>query len=301
MSRLPGGTGFQPVTIPNTHRLKACAPRRWTPGSALALLAMAALSAAFLLPFAWSVSASLKGLAQVYEYPPTLAVAQPQWSNYPQALSRLPFGRFMLNTLVLCAAGVTGQLLTASMAGYAFARLRWPGRDVLFVVLLAGMMLPVQVLLVPHFLLYRQLDWVNTYKPLIVPSWLGGAAFFIFLFRQFFRAIPAELEQAARLDGAGEWQIYWRIFLPLSKPVLITVGLLSLVGHWHELLGPLIYLSDTRAYPVSLGLRMYQSMEGSFVHLLMAASVVATVPLVILFFLAQRYFTRSLLLTGSKG
>jgi len=153
---------------------------------------------------------------------------------------------------------------------------------------------------VPHFVLYQKLDWVGTYKPLIVPSWLGGSAFFIFLFRQFFRAVPADLEQAARLDGASEWQVYWRIFLPLSKPVLITVGLMSFVAHWQEFMGPLIYLSDFQRYPISMGLRMYQTMEGSFVNLLMAASLVATAPLVVLFLVGQRYFTRSLLLTGSK-
>lgn len=266
----------------------------------LALLALVALSAVFLLPFVWSLSASLKGLGQVYEFPPKLVVSDPQWGNYTRAMERLPFARFMLNTVVICVACVAGQLLTASMAGYAFARLKFKGRDVLFIILLASMMLPAQVLLLPHFLLYRQLDWVGTYKPLIVPSWLGGSAFFIFLFRQFFRAIPAELEQAARLDGASEWQIYWRIFLPLSKPVLVTVGLLSFVAHWQEFLGPLIYLSDYRRYPISMGLRMYQSMDGSFVNLLMAASLVASLPVLLLFLLGQRYFTRTLLLTGGK-
>lgn len=169
-------------------------------GNILAMVVLVGLSIVFLLPFVWSLSASLKGLGQVYEFPPRLWVENPQWENYPRALARLPFGLFMLNTTIICLAAVAGQLLTASMAGYAFARLRFKGRNFLFIVLLASMMLPAQVLLVPHFLLYRQLDWVGTYKPLIVPSWLGGSAFFIFLFRQFFRTIPAELEQASRLD-----------------------------------------------------------------------------------------------------
>ncbi len=274
---------------------------RLTLGNVLAMGVLIALSAAFLFPFLWSISASLKPLGKVYEFPPSLTVDDPQWRNYPEAMSRLPFGWFVVNTLVICVASVAGQLLTGAMAGYAFARLKWPGRNLFFIVLLAGMMLPSQVLLIPHFLLYRNLDWVNTYKPLIVPSWLGGSAFFIFLFRQFFRAVPVELEEAARLDGASEWQIFWRIFLPLSKPVLITVGLMSFVAHWQNFMGPLIYLSDFRRYPISMGLRMYQSMDGSFVNLLMAASLVATLPLVILFLVGQRYFTRSLLLTGSKG
>lgn len=275
--------------------------RRLTLANVLAIVVLLAMSAVFLFPFIWSLSASLKPLGKVYEFPPSLWVGDPQWGNYPRALSKLPFFAFLFNTMVLCVACVAGQLLTGSMVGYAFARLRWPGRDACFILLLAGMMLPAQVLLIPHFVIFKNLDWVNTYKPLIVPSWLGGSAFFIFLFRQFFRAIPLELEQAARLDGASEWQIYWRIFLPLSKPVLITVGLMSFVAHWQEFLGPLIYLSDFNRYPLSVGLRMYQTMEGSFVNLLMAASLLATVPLIILFLLGQRYFTRSLLLTGSKG
>ena len=272
---------------------------RW--GNVVAWVVLAALAAVFVMPLAWSLTTSLKGLDRVYEFPPSLTVADPQWSNYPQALGKLPFVRFVANTLVISVACVAGQLLTGSMAGYAFARLKWPGRDVMFIVLLAGMMLPSQVLMIPHFILYDKLDWVTTYKPLIVPSWLGGAAFFIFLFRQFFRAIPEELSQAARLDGASEFQVFWRIFLPLSKPVLITVGLMSFVRHWQEFLSPLIYLSDFEKYPISLGLRMYQSLEGAWINYLMAASVVALAPLVIIFFLAQRYFVQGLLLSGSKG
>ena len=180
-------------------------------------------------------------------------------------------------------------------------RLRFRGREVWFVVLLATMMLPGQVLLIPHFLLYKHLGWVNTYKPLIVPHWLGGGAFFIFLFRQFFKGIPRELEEAARIDGAGELGIYWRIFLPNAKPVLATVAVLSFIAHWKEFMGPLIYLSDFEKYPISLGLHMYNALEGSWVNLLMAASIVALGPLVVIFFVAQRYFVRGMLLTGTKG
>ena len=283
------------------HRTFRSRPRCLTAGNVAALAVLVIVGGTFLLPFVWSFSASLKSLGKVYEYPPSLWVSQPRWGNYPAALSKLPFAAFMLNTIVLCVASVAGQLLTGSMAGYAFARLRWPGRGMFFVALLASMMLPAQVLLIPHFMLFRGLDWVNTYKPLIVPSWLGGSAFFVFLFRQFFRAVPVELEEAARLDGASEWQIYWRVFLPLSKPVLITVGLMSFVAVWQEFLAPLIYLSDFNRYPISLGLRMYQTLEGSFVNLLLAASLVASLPLIGLFLLGQRYFTRSLLLTGIKG
>jgi len=276
--------------------------RRGRGASTATLPVLVVLAVVFMLPFLWALSASLKPLGRVYEYPPSLLVDDPQWSNYPQALSKLPFGRFIANTFVIAVANVIGQVLTASMAGYAFARLRWRGRNVWFLVLLATMMLPGQVLLIPHFLIYQALGWVNTYKPLIVPGWLGGGAFFIFLFRQFFKAVPRELEEAALIDGASRWQIYRQIMLPLAKPAVATVAVLSFLSHWQEFMMPLIYLSDFHKYPISLGLRMYQAMEGgAMVHYLMAASMVAVLPVLMLFFLAQRYFVRGLLLTGIKG
>jgi len=260
------------------------------------------LSVSFLFPVVWAFGASFKPLAEVYRFPPTLFTWPPRFENYPEALSKLPFAGFIGNTFVITVSAMLGQVLSASLVGYAFARLRWKWRDAWFVCLLATMMLPGQVLLIPHYLIFKNLGWVNTYKPLIVPSWLGGGAFFIFLFRQFFKGIPRELEDAARIDGASEFQIYARIFLPLAKPILITVGIMSFIGHWKEFMTPLIYLSDYERYPIALGLRMYQQVEGgSFVHYLMAASVVALFPLLILFFVAQRHITKALLLTGSKG
>ena len=277
---------------------KSVRERVW---KALMLVALSVLAAAFLMPILWALTASVKGLGEVYQFPPEFWVRDPQWSNYAQALRKLPFVRFMANTLVICVAATTGQVLTASLVGYAFARLRWRGREIWFIIMLATLMLPRQILLIPHYLIYKQLGWVNTYKPLIVPAWLGGGAFFIFLFRQFFKGIPREMEEAARLDGASEWQIYWHIFLPNAKAVLATVGVMSFIAHWKDFMGPLIYLSDFEKFPISLGLMMYNTLEGSWVNYLMAASVVALGPLVILFFFAQRYFVRGLLLTGSKG
>ena len=268
---------------------------------ALMLALLCVLSISFLFPILWALTASIKPLNEVYEFPPSLWVKTPQFSNYGQALSKLPFFRFLLNTLVICVAATTGQVFSSSLVGYAFARLKWKGREVWFIVLLATMMLPAQILLIPHYLIYQSLGWVNTYKPLIVPHWLGGGAFFIFLFRQFFKGIPKEMEEAAYLDGASEWQIYWHIFMPNAKPALATVGVMSFIAHWKNFMGPLIYLSDFEKYPISLGLRMYQSLEGAWMNYLMAASVVALSPLVLIFFLAQRYFVQGLLLTGSKG
>jgi multiple sugar transport system permease protein len=264
-------------------------------------LLLALLAMSFLMPIIWALTASVKDLGEVYRFPPQYWVSDPKWSNYNQALSKLPFFAFLGNTLIICVASTAGQVLTASLVGYAFARLQWRGREVWFVIMLATMMLPRQILLIPHYLIYKQLGWVNTYKPLIVPAWLGGGVFFIFLFRQFFKGIPRELEEAARLDGASEWQIYWHVFLPNAKPVLATVGVMSFITHWKDFMNPLIYLSDFEKFPISLGLAMYNTLEGSWVNYLMAASIVALGPLVILFFLAQRYFVRGLLLTGSKG
>jgi len=265
----------------------------------LALLLV--LSMVFLFPLLWAASASLKSLDQVYHFPPQLWVKDPQWSNYGRALSKLPFFRFIFNTLIIATFSTLGQVLTASLVGYSFARLQWKGRDVLFIVLLATMMLPAQVLMIPHYLINDALGWVRTYKPLIVPSWLGGGAFFIFLFRQFFKSIPKELEEAARLDGASEWQIYSTIMMPLAKPAVATVAVMAFIQRWQDFMGPLIYLSDFSTYPISLGLRMYQTLEGAWVNYLMAASIVALSPLLVIFFLAQRYFVRGLLLTGLKG
>jgi len=296
-SAIPGS----PIRIPHSAVRNRTRRGRGFWRKAISYTILASLAAAFLFPVAWSLTASVKRLDEVYRFPPSLTVSEPQWSNYPRAVSRLPFLRFMLNTVLICVPAVAGQVLTASLAGYAFARLRWRGREVWFIVLLATMMLPGQILLIPHFLMYKSLGWVNTYKPLIVPAWLGGGAFFIFLFRQFFKGIPQGLEEAARIDGASDWQIYWRIFLPNAKPVLATVGVMSFIAHWKEFMAPLIYLSDFEKYPISLGLYMYNSLEGSWVNLLMAASVVALGPLVVLFFVAQRYFVRGMLLTGTKG
>ena len=255
----------------------------------------------FLFPILWAISASLKSLGEVYRFPPSLWAKEWHWANYPDALKKLPFLAFMSNTVVICIAATIGQVLSCSLVGYSFARLRWWGRDVFFIVLLATMMLPGLVLLIPRYLVFDTLGWINTYKPLIVPYWLGESAFFIFLFRQFFKAIPKSLEEAAILDGATTWQIYFHIFVPNAKPVIATVAVMSLIQHWKDFLHPLIYLNEMSKFPISVGLDMYNSLEGSWINLLMAASLTALAPLVTLFFLAQRYFVQGLLLSGTKG
>ena len=257
----------------------------------------------FALPLAWALCASLKPLDKVYAFPPQFLPDQAIWSNYPDALHKLPFFRFLLNTCTIAFGAVAGTVLTASMVGYSFARLKWRGRDFWFVVLLATMMLPAQVLLIPHFLQYKWLGWINTYKPLIVPGWAGGArAFFIFLFRQFFKGVPKELEEAAMLDGANPWADLHADHAAAGQAGLATVAVLSFIAHWQEFHGPAdLPVGLSRSTPSPWACGMYQSVEGSWVNLLMAASLVTLLPLAILFFAAQRYFVKGLLLTGSKG
>ena len=264
-------------------------------------------SALFVTPFLYALSASLKKLDAVYAYPPVLWPALPQWSNYVRAVTLLPFGLFLLNSCLLTAACVVGQLLSGALVAYSFARLRWPGRDFMFVVLLSTMMLPGQVTMIPTFIMWTHLreitgvDWVGTFKPLIVPAYLGGAPVYIFLMRQFFKGIPLELEEAARIDGCSTLQIFRRIVLPLSRPVLATVGVLSFIAHWHDFMGPLIYLDRVETYTLQLGLRMFQTVNGGFTHYLMAASMLVLMPVLVLFFFAQRQLVRGIALTGIKG
>ena len=259
------------------------------------------LSVVFITPFLWALSSSFKQLDDVYAVPPSFIPRPFQPENYTLALSRLPFFQFALNSLFVTLMCVLGQTVTASLVAYSFARMRWPGRNFLFMVLLATMMLPGQVTMIPIFLEFSALGWVGTFKPLIVPAFFGGGAVFIFLMRQFFKGIPAELEDAARIDGCSNLGIYWRIMLPLSRPVLATVAVLSFIGHWHDFMGPLIYLDDVNTYTLQLGLRMFQSMDGSFIHWLMAACMIVLLPVLTLFVIAQRYFVRGIALSGIKG
>ena len=249
------------------------------------------------LPLLWALLASLKALDEFYAYPPTWSIEQPQWSNYRQAAAKLPLFRFLFNSTVITVSSVMGAVLTSSMAGYAFARLPWRGKRFWFVVLLASMMIPAQVLLIPRFLIFQTLGWVGTYKPLIVPAWLGGGAFNVLLFRQFFRSIPREVEEAALIDGASPWQVFARIMLPAAKPAVVAAGLLSFVLHWQEFLDPLIYLSDFRTYPVALGLRMYQSLAGVWGNLLMAAALIALLPVAVVFGVFHRHLAGGLRVT----
>lgn len=261
-------------------------------------LVLGCFALSMLLPFFWMVSTSLKGELEVYEYPPKLFPEKAQWSNYREALTILPFGRFFLNTFIMAFSIVVGQLLICSLAGYAFARLDFPGKNRWFVLYLSTMMLPLIVLLIPRYLLVNALGWVDTYWGLIMTE--INSVWGIFLLRQFFSTLPGELEDAARLDGASEFKIYWRIVLPLSKPALATLGLFSFVWTWQSFLWPLIVTDSLKMRPVEVGIAMFHSMYQADWTYQMAAAVTVMVPTIMLFLFTQRYFVRGIALTGLK-
>jgi len=253
------------------------------------------------LPFAWMLSTSLKDEASVFVFPPEWIPRPVHLENYAQALTVLPFALFFRNTLITTLTPIAGALLSCSVVAYSFARLRWPGRDVLFLVVLATMMLPEQVTMIPQFILYKHLGWIDTFFPLIVPPYFAVGSFNVFLLRQFFLTIPHEMDDAAKIDGASVLGIYWRIVLPLSKPAMAAVAIFVFQGHWNDFLYPLIYLHSQGNFTLALGLRAFQGQYGTDWNLLMAASLVVMAPLLILFFVAQRYFIQGVVFSGVKG
>jgi multiple sugar transport system permease protein len=254
-----------------------------------------------LMPLAWLVSTALKEQGQVFAYPPVWIPNPVVWQNFAEALDRAPLLRWLLNTLIVTVLAVVGNVLTSSLVAFGFARLRFPGRNLLFALLLSTIMLPDIVILVPEFIMFRYLGWVDTLRPLIVPSFLGGGAFNIFLVRQFYLTIPRDFDEAARLDGASNWQIWRDILLPLSRPVLIAVAIFSFVFHWNDFLRPLIYLQSEENKTLALGLRAFISPTDASWNVSMAASLFLVVPVLAMFFLCQRYFLRGVVMTGIQG
>ncbi len=259
------------------------------------------LSIVFLIPLAWSVSTSLQTQEQVYDAEMHWIPKPVQWSNYAKAVTAIPFFTYLRNSVIVTVLSIVGVVLSSSLAAYSFGCLNWPGRDALFVVLLATMMLPPQVTLIPLFILFCELGWVDTLKPLVVPTFLGGGAFFIFLLRQFFKTLPKDLFEAARIDGCTSFGIWWRIALPLSRPALMTVIIFTLNGTWNDFLGPLIYLNSEETKTLALGLQAFTGQTGAAQSELMAVSVLMILPLLVVFFLGQRYFVEGIALTGLKG
>jgi multiple sugar transport system permease protein len=262
-------------------------------------------SLVFLAPLLWMIGTSVKSDKEISHIPPVFFPHQAVWSNYPDALNYLPkdthFGLVTLgNTLIIAVMSVAGTVLSSSLVAFGFARLRWPGRDWLFGILLATMMLPDAVTMMPRFLIFRDLHWIDTLLPLWAPAWFGSA-FNIFLLRQFFMGIPKELEDAARIDGCTPLRTYWSVMLPLVKPALAAVAIMTFLGAWKDFLGPLIYISSPEKMPLSYVLQLYNAAHGGEPALLMAATTLVILPVIVLFFFTQRYFIEGVSLTGIGG
>jgi multiple sugar transport system permease protein/sn-glycerol 3-phosphate transport system permease protein len=265
---------------------------------------------ASMIPFFWTVVSSGKNVNELYRYPPTMWPENPQFiANYTQILTEYPFGIWFRNSFWVTFWALLGTIVSATLVAYGFARFRIPGREVFFFITLATIMLPVEVTLIPTYLLFKELDWINTYKPLIIPAWFGGGAFNIFLMRQFIMGIPYDLDEAAKLDGASSWRILWQVIVPLCKPAIATMATLGFIGQWNNFLYPLIFLNSEDKYVVAVGLRYLQTAvtQGSGAvsrpqdHLLMGAALMVALPCLILFFLGQRYFVQGIVTTGIKG
>lgn len=263
----------------------------------LALMGAALL---FACPLAWMVLSSLKSGTEIAANPTGAWPESWQWENYADAVTVIPYGTYLRNSLVLCVGCVSGTLLSCSMVAYGFARLKWRGRKLMFGILISTMLLPWQATMIPRFLLLKEVGLYDSLAALIVPTFLGDA-FYIFLLRQFFLTIPEELSEAARLDGCGEWGIFARIMLPLAKPALATVALFQFVASWNDFQGPLLYLNDPYRFPLAYGLERFVSSYSSETHLLLAAASLFTLPIVVLFFFTQRTFMRGISAGGLKG
>ncbi|UTR11538.1 carbohydrate ABC transporter permease [Evansella sp. LMS18] len=264
-------------------------------------LILVAVSIVLLTPIYWMVITSLKPMSEIVQFPPTLFPDEIMWSNYAETIQAFPFFRYAFNTLIITACVVVGSVLSNSFIAYGFAKIPFPGRNVIFALVLATMMIPGFVTMIPQYILFTQLGWVGTYLPLIVPAFFGNA-FFIFLMRQFYMSINNELIEAAKIDGASHFYIWSRIMLPLTKPALITIAIFSFNGAWNDFLGPLLYIHDESMYTLQIGLQTFQSQTTTQWNYLMAGSTMVLIPVIILFFVCQKYFIEGMDLTGgTKG
>lgn len=267
-------------------------------------------SAVSMFPFVWTFLSSGKTIVELYYFPPSFWPEQPQFlENYKEIFTVVPLARWFLNTAYVTVMTLIGSVLSSTLVAYGFSRFRFPGRDAFFFVTLATLMLPTEVTLIPTYLLFQKLNWLDTYKPLIVPVWFGGGAFNIFLMRQFMMSIPNDFDEAAKIDGANSFRILWQIIMPLCKPAIATLATLGFIGAWNNFLGPLIFLDSNEKYTVAVGLRYFQSAVAGGAgavsrpqdHLLMGAALFVALPCLILFFLAQKYFVQGIVTTGIKG
>ncbi len=263
---------------------------------------LTACSFGFVFPFLWMLFTALKTPQELLRGIQQFFPAVPQWDNFLTAVQTIPFFMYLKNSLLITTLVVIGTVFSATTAAYAFAKLRWKGREQWFVIMLSTMMLPIQIILIPTYIMYAKIGWLGTRLPLIVPAFFGGgAAFYIFLVRQFFKGIPRELSESAIIDGANQWQIFTRIMLPLSKPAVVTVALFTFMASWNDYFGPLIFLSNPDHWTLAIGLRAFQTQYGGQYNLMMAASILIMLPTLLLFFFAQKTFIEGIKFTGIKG
>ena len=271
-------------------------------GRVVVYLILLAATLICIFPFLWMVSTAFKTMAEVYRIPPTFIPHKPTLENFSKGWAYADFTTFTKNTVFVALTATVGTVISSSLVGYGFARFRSRLSGLLETVLLGTMILPVQITLIPQYLLFNKLGWIDTYWPLIVPSWLGGGAFNIFLFIQFFKTLPKELDEAATIDGANSFQVYTQIMLPAVRPVLLAVTVMSLVYHWRDFFLPLVYLNSMNKYTISIGLQFFQSAYGNVrIGMMMAVSLLALLPVLVIFAFAQRYFIQGIKLSGLKG
>jgi multiple sugar transport system permease protein len=291
----PGApTRYYHEPLMSAHRMKKYA------GYALAYTVMTAIAIVFMIPLLWMISTSLKSRPEIFAWPPTWLPDQPLVENYATAFSKYPLARFMLNSFILVVLNTIGELLSVPIIAFAFARLNFPFKRVLFILMLSTMMIPGQIKLIPLYSIYTQLKLTGTYVPLVLPAFFGNS-FFIFLMVQYMRTIPRDLDEAARIDGAGTWTILYRIVLPLCKPVIAVMIVFTFLWVWNDFLQPLIYLSDFNSYPISVGLAFFQGRYSVEWNMFMAAALISILPVLILYFFAQRHLIGGIASLGLKG
>lgn len=273
--------------------------RRWISKGLVHLALLAGVTLMF-IPLAWTLSTSLKKPGEVFLFPPTFIPNEIIWRNYVDAVTAIPFFKYLWNTAIITGLTIVGKVMSVTLVAFAFARLRWWGRDTLFLIMLATLMLPTHVTLIPQFILFKNLGWINTFLPLIVPHFFGGP-WLTFLVRQFLLTLPRELDDAARIDGCSSFGVFARIILPLAMPAVLIVVIFVFNNTWNDFLGPLIYLHSQDKFTLALGLRMFQGEASTSWNLLMAASLLTMLPVLILFFVAQKYFMQGIVFTGVKG
>ncbi|MEC0333207.1 carbohydrate ABC transporter permease [Paenibacillus macerans] len=255
----------------------------------------------FVFPFYWMLRTAFVGMDGLFAIPPDIVPDSLRFDNFAEALSSNPFGRYFWNSTVVTALSIAGVVLSSSVCAYSFSRITWSGKDKIFGFILTGLMMPFFVVMIPHFLGWKTLHLTDTLVPLIAPAWFGGGVFNIFLLRQFFLTIPREMDEAAKMDGAGHFRIYWNVIMPLGKQSLIVVGMLTFLANWNDYLAPMVFISSEKNYTLMLGLTLFQGTYSAQWHLMMAATAIIVLPSLAVFLVGQRYFVEGIAMSGVKG